>query len=174
MCDVPRFKKILPSLIDRSLTCLSERELSGKHISDAGANVVMLSEVGFWGKRHFGDSQFELAVELSEVAGDNLLKFDHRREALCFHVLLSRQAAHSAKQRHEEQQRKSVSLSSPCWGSAMGHQWALPGTPAGIKRHDARAVRAAPVYEARDKQQDGLRGIRAVADDSARPSQDIG
>jgi hypothetical protein len=37
----------------------------GKHITNAGANVVMRSEIGIWGKRHFGGSQFELAVELS-------------------------------------------------------------------------------------------------------------
>jgi len=70
MCEVPRFKKIIPSFVDRRLASLSECDLAENHISNPRANVVMHSEVGLWGKRHFRGSQFELTVELSQVAED--------------------------------------------------------------------------------------------------------
>jgi hypothetical protein len=78
MCEVPRFKKIVPSFIDRRLPSYSEGDLAGKHIPNSGANVVMHSEVALWGKCHFGGSQFELTVELSQVTKDNLFEFDYR------------------------------------------------------------------------------------------------
>jgi hypothetical protein len=65
--------------------------------------MVMRSKVGPWGKRKFGGPHFELTVELGQVAEGNLLEFDHRRNASCLHLFLSRQAICSAKQRHEEQ-----------------------------------------------------------------------
>jgi hypothetical protein len=44
---------------------------------------LMHSEVGAWGKRHFGGSQFELTIKFSQVAKDNLFEFDYRRDAPC-------------------------------------------------------------------------------------------
>jgi hypothetical protein len=64
MCEVPRFKETVPSLVDRRPPALSEGDLAGKHIPNPGPNVVMHSEVGPWGKRQFGGSQFELIVKL--------------------------------------------------------------------------------------------------------------
>ena len=81
MCEVSRFKKIVPSLIDRRLPSLGEGDLAGKHTPNPGASVVMHSEVGLWGKRHLGGAQFELTVKLRQVAEDNLIEFDFRRDA---------------------------------------------------------------------------------------------
>jgi hypothetical protein len=81
MCEVPRFKEIVPSLVDRRPPSLSEGDFAGKHIPNPGPNVVMHSEVGPWGKRQFGGSQFELIVKLSQMAEDHLFEFDFRRDA---------------------------------------------------------------------------------------------
>ena len=43
MCEVPRFKIVLPSFIDLRLASLSEREFAGKNISNPGPNMVMRS-----------------------------------------------------------------------------------------------------------------------------------
>jgi len=86
MCEVSRFKKIVPSLIDRRLPSLGEGDLAGKHIPNPGSCVVMHSEVCLWGKRHLGGAQFELTVKLSQVAEDNLFEFDYRRDAPRFDV----------------------------------------------------------------------------------------
>jgi hypothetical protein len=76
MCEVPRFKEIVPSLVDRRSPALSEGDFAGKHIPNPGPNVVMHSEVGPRGKRQFGGSQFELIVKLSQMAEDHLFEFD--------------------------------------------------------------------------------------------------
>src|SRR5262249_25660424 len=54
VCEVPGLKIVLASFIDRLLACLSECEFAGNHISNAGPNVVMDSDVAVWGKREFG------------------------------------------------------------------------------------------------------------------------
>src|SRR5262245_16127601 len=103
MCEVPGLKKVLTSFINRLLTSLSECKFAGNHISNSGPNVVMDSDVAVWGKREFGGAQFELTVKLTQVAEDNLLDFDLRRDASCLHGFLSRQAVCSAEQRHQQQ-----------------------------------------------------------------------
>src|SRR5215475_14302974 len=103
MREVSRFKIIVPSLIDRRATSLSERQLARENISDPGANMVMHSKVRSWGKRKFGGAHSELAIELGQVAEGDLVEFDFRRDTSCFHLFLSRRAIFSAKQRHEEQ-----------------------------------------------------------------------
>jgi hypothetical protein len=65
--------------------------------------MVMHDKVSPWGKRHLSGSHFELAVEFVHVAIHNLLYFNTRRNAACFHGFLSRQAIYPAKQRHDEQ-----------------------------------------------------------------------
>ena len=53
--------------------------------------MVMHSQVGVWGKRNFGSSQFVLTVKLNQMAENNLFELDGRRDAPSFYVLLSRQ-----------------------------------------------------------------------------------
>ena len=67
---------------------------------------MMDSKIGVRGKRHFGGAHFELAVEFSKVAVDNLFELDNRRDAADFDGFLRRQAIRSTKQRHQEQQRE--------------------------------------------------------------------
>ena len=93
----------VPRLEDRGLTSFSESDLAGKHIPNAGTNVVMGAAVSLWSKRHFGGSQFELTVKLNQMAEDNLFEFDCRRDAPRLYALLSRQGTR-AKQQYEEQQ----------------------------------------------------------------------
>jgi hypothetical protein len=81
MCEVSRFKKVIPSFIHRCPTTFSECELTRKNISNPRPNVVMHPEVTVRGKRHFGGSQSELTVKLGEVTEDNLVEFDLRRDA---------------------------------------------------------------------------------------------
>ena len=50
----------------------------------------MYSDVAAWGKREFGGSYFELTVKLSQMAEDNLLDLDLRRDASCLYGFLSR------------------------------------------------------------------------------------
>jgi hypothetical protein len=76
MCEVTCFKEIVPSLVDHRPPSLSERDLAGKHVPNPGSNVVVYSEVGPWGKRQFGGSQFELIVKISQMAEDHLFEFD--------------------------------------------------------------------------------------------------
>ena len=98
------FQRNSPQPCRSSPPSLSEGDLAGKHIPNPGPNVVMHSEVGPWGKRHFGGSQFELIVKFSQMAEDNLFEFDFRRDAPCVHGFLSRQGMCAAKQYDEEQQ----------------------------------------------------------------------
>jgi hypothetical protein len=77
MRDIAGLVKILSSLVDRRATSFGEGNLPGKHIPNSGADVVMHSEVGARGKRHFGGAQFELAVEVMQVAENDFLQF-HR------------------------------------------------------------------------------------------------
>jgi hypothetical protein len=76
MREVSRFKIIVPGLIDRSATPLSERQLARENISDPGANMVMHSKVGSRGKRKFGGTHSELTIELGQVAEGDLVEFD--------------------------------------------------------------------------------------------------
>src|SRR6516164_3629770 len=98
MCEVSRFKKIIPSFIHRCPTTLSEGELTGKNISNPRPNVVMHPKVSVRGKRYFGGSQSELTVKLGEVAENNLVEFDLRRDAPPLHGFLGRQVTCPAKQ----------------------------------------------------------------------------
>src|SRR5262249_34208337 len=97
VCEIPCFKIVLASFIDRLLASLSECKLAGNHISNSGANVVMYSDVAVWGKREFGGSYFELTVKLRQVAKDDLLDLDLRGDTSCLHGFLSRQPVCSAK-----------------------------------------------------------------------------
>jgi hypothetical protein len=103
MCEVSRFKIVVASFVDCLLASLSECEFTGDNISNSRPNVVMYSDLASGGKGQFGGPQFELAVKFGQVAEDNLLDFDRRRDASCLYGLLSRQAACSGKQRHEQQ-----------------------------------------------------------------------
>src|SRR5262245_50571882 len=75
VCEVPGLKIVLTSFIDRLLACLSECELAGNHISNAGPNVVMDSDVAVWGKPEVGGEQFGRTHKLHQVAEDNLVDF---------------------------------------------------------------------------------------------------
>jgi hypothetical protein len=61
-------------------------------------------EVGVRGKSELGHSHFELAVKLSQMAEEDLLDFDLRLNASCFHFFLSHQTICSTKERDKEQQ----------------------------------------------------------------------
>ena len=73
MCDVSRFKKVIPSMIDRYLPALRECELPRKHISNSWADMVMYAEMSPRSKRRLRGSHFVLSVEFLHVAEHSFL-----------------------------------------------------------------------------------------------------
>ena len=79
MGKVPCLEKVFSCFIDHRLTSFREGDLAANHIANARTNVVMHSQVGVWGERNFGSSQFVLTVKLNQMAENNLFKLDGRR-----------------------------------------------------------------------------------------------
>ena len=97
MCKVSCFEEILSGFVDRALSCFSERNRAGNRVSNSRAHVVVYAEKTTRGKSHFGRAHFELAVNLSHVAVDDLVKFDFRCYAPNFQVFLGRFAIGCAR-----------------------------------------------------------------------------
>ena len=72
--------------------------------ADAGSDVVVHAKIGVRSKRHFGGAHFVLAVELMEMAVDDLLELDRRRDAAHFDGGLGRQPIGAAEQHDRNKQ----------------------------------------------------------------------
>jgi hypothetical protein len=76
MINVTRLEKELTRSINNGFIRQHIRHVAGGHLSDPRTHVIVFANMSTRGKRQFGYSQFVLAIDFAEEAGERRLELD--------------------------------------------------------------------------------------------------
>src|SRR6266508_2067599 len=80
--DVAGFEEEVAWSVDDRLVRQDVRHIAGRHLPDAGANMIVLADMTARGKRQLGDAKLVFSIDFSEEATERRLELNLRNQAL--------------------------------------------------------------------------------------------